>query len=246
MAKKIGQFLGVNEIRDKEFLKQLFSEFLGTFIYLAIVLSAGLAYGKDKAYLALLVAWANGFIIATIVQIFGHVSGGHVNPAVTVGALVCARIKPFKAVCYIIMHVLGSIAGARVAYAISAEMIREQLGATVPFEHSTRGQIFAWEFLMTFLLVAVVLSVTDYDRGARGLGSSSLAIGICITGCISASHPYTGSLNPVRSLGPAVVMGVYNSHCIYWAGPLLGGLVAGLVYRFVLGVNRRENSLEEE
>lgn len=110
MCKEIGKFLGVKEIiKSKILFKQLIAEFLGTFLFLALVLSASLDYGNNKSNVV--VALANGFIVATVVQIFGHISGGHINPAVTVGALVCGHIKPLKAVCYVIMHVLGSVAG---------------------------------------------------------------------------------------------------------------------------------------
>ncbi|KAJ8720408.1 hypothetical protein PYW07_012451 [Mythimna separata] len=245
MENKIEEFLGIDDLKDyRTLFKQLISEFLGTFFYLALVLSSGIGYGTSQPNVV--IAMANGFLVATVIQIFGHVSGGHVNPAVTLGALVCARIKPMKAVFYVIVQVLGSILGAAVAYAVSSDAIKGNLGATVPFPYSKAVQIFVLEFLMTFLLVAVVLSVTDYARGARGLGSSSLAIGICITGCLCSSLPYTGSLNPVRTLGPAVVMNIHHMHWVYWVAPLLGGLVAGLVYRCVLGVCRKNLVLEQE
>lgn len=93
----------------EKLFKQLFSELLGTFLFLSLVLSSGIAYGTNNANVE--IALAHGFVLATVVQIFGHVSGGHVNPAITIGFLVCGRMGLLKAMCYVIMHVLGSIAG---------------------------------------------------------------------------------------------------------------------------------------
>ncbi|XP_022826737.1 aquaporin AQPAn.G-like [Spodoptera litura] len=240
----IGRCLGTKEMKNyRKLFKQLFSEFLGTFLYLCIVLSAGIANETNNN--TVVISLANGLVVASIVQMCGHVSGGHINPAVTVGALVCGHIKPLKAVCFVAMQVLGSVAGSAVAYLVSAAKIRGNLGATLPYTETRHEQAFALEFLMTFLLVSVVLSVLDSKRGSRGLGSSPLAIGMCITGCYCASIPYTSSLNPVRSLGPAVMMGIYDAVWVYWAGPLSGGLVAGIVYRFFLGVSHYEYNLRK-
>lgn len=136
--------------------------------------------------------------------------------------------------------------GAAVAYVISADSIRGELGATTPYDNSSVHQIFLLEFLMTFLLVAVVLSVIDPHRGAKGLGSTPLAIGVCVAGCLCSGIPYTGSLNPVRTLGPAVMMGIWKFHWVYWAATMLGGFVAGLVYRFILKVKYRGYNLDEQ
>ncbi|CAD0197944.1 unnamed protein product [Chrysodeixis includens] len=232
-------------MRDyKTVLKQLISEFLGTFLYLAIVLSAGIGHGSNNV--TVVIALSNGFVVSSIIYVFGHVSGSHINPAVTVGALVCEHIKPLKALFYVAMHAAGSVAGAAVAHVISAESIRGNLGATIPYEHSSSLQTFLLEFLMTFLLVAVVLSVLDPYRGAKGLGSTPLAIGVCIAGCICSGTPYTGSLNPVRTLGPAVIMGIWKFHWGYWAATMLGGFVAGLVYRFILRIKYRVYQFDEQ
>nr|XP_021181091.2 aquaporin AQPAn.G [Helicoverpa armigera] len=240
---QIKDILGLKEMRDcKTLIRQLISEFVGTFMYLSVVLSAGIGYGDADP--RVVIALANGLIVASIVQIIGHVSGGHINPAVTIGALVCGHIKLLKALCYVVMQALGSIAGAAVAHAVSSKGIRGNLGATIPYEHTEPMQVFALEFLMTFLLVAVVLSVIDLRRGARGLGSASLAIGLCVSGCLCSCLPYTGSINPARTLGPAVIMNIYDVHWAYWAGPILGGFNAGLFYRVVLRVHREEYNLE--
>ncbi|CAH2239854.1 aquaporin AQPAe.a-like [Pararge aegeria] len=224
--------LGQEEIKDyKTILKQLFAEFLGTFLYISICLLAGTNIEPNVVAVAL----ANGLLIASVVQIIGQISGGHINPAVTVGVFACGRIKLMKAFLYIIAQILGSLIGSTVAYAITDSDSRHELGATVPRKELRADQVFGLEFIMTFVLVAVVLSVLDTKRSDRGLGSAPLAIGLSVTACQVSAFLYTGSLNPVRSLGPAVVMNIWTKHWVYWIGPILGGLTAGLNYRFIFG-----------
>ncbi|CAB3255988.1 unnamed protein product [Arctia plantaginis] len=224
-------------------IRQLLSEFLGSLLYLSLVLSAGIGIKStndnegrriEHGTATVLIAVANGLVVASIITIFGHVSGAHINPAVTCGAMICKHIKPVKAVCYVIVQIVGGVAGAGIAYLLSSETIRGDLGAIIPYKHLREYQIFGLEFLMTFMLVAVVLSVIDTTRGARGLGSAPLAIGLSITAGICSCSPYTASMNPIRSLGPAVIMNRWDSHWVYWVGPMAGGLVAGLTYRCLL------------
>ncbi|KOB69713.1 Aquaporin AQP-Gra1 [Operophtera brumata] len=116
------------------------------------------------------------------------------------------------------------------------------------------GAIFALELLLTFLIVGVALSVTDHTRGAKGLGSAPLAIGLSITACESSCTFYSVGMNPVRMLCPAVVAAWstkahhtsndWSRIWIYCAAPLVGGLLAGLVYRFVLNLKLNKNAEE--
>ncbi|XP_034833101.1 aquaporin AQPAe.a-like [Maniola hyperantus] len=231
----------LDEIKDyKTILKQLFAEFLGTFLYLSICLLAGTNIGPNIEVIAL----ANGLLVASVVQIIGQISGGHINPAVTIGVLARGHIKLLKAVLYIIAQVLGSLLGAFVAYAVTHSNLRQDLGATIPHKDLRADQVFGLEFIMTFILVSVVLSVLDTRRCDRGLGSGPLAIGLSITACQVSAFLYTGSLNPIRSLGPAVVMNIWTKHWVYWLGPILGGVAAGLTYRFILA-NRHHQRRDE-
>lgn len=231
---------GEEEIKDyKTTLKQLFAEFLGTFLYLSICLLAGTNGEPSVEAIAL----ANGLLIASVIQIIGQISGGHINPAVTIGVFARGHIKLIKSLLYIIAQILGSLLGSLVAYAVTDSSSRQDLGATVPDKDLRADQVFGLEFVMTFILVSVVLSVLDTKRSERGLGSGPLAIGLSVTACQISAYLYTGSLNPVRSLGPAVVMNIWTTHWVHWLGPMLGGLAAGLVYKFVLA-NRRRRSDE--
>ncbi|XP_045773446.1 aquaporin AQPAe.a-like [Maniola jurtina] len=229
---------GQEEIKDyKTTLQQVFAEFLGTFLYLSICLLAGTNVEPNIEAIAL----ANGLLVASVVQIIGQISGGHINPAVTIGVFARGHIKLLKAILYIIAQILGSLLGALLAYAVTHTNLRQDLGATVPYKDLRADQVFGLEFIMTFILVSVVLSVLDTRRSDRGLGSGPLAIGLSITACQVSAFLYTGSLNPVRSLGPAVVMNIWTKHWVYWLGPILGGAAAGLIYRFILADRYRRS-----
>ncbi|XP_026490293.1 aquaporin AQPAe.a-like [Vanessa tameamea] len=214
--------------------RQIFAEFLGTFLYLSISLLAETNLGKSVVGTSL----ANGLLVASVIQIIGHISGGHINPAVTIGVLTCGHITAIKAILYIIAQIFGSMLGSAVAYSITDVNLRNGLGATVPYFNMRADQVFGLEFIMTFILVAVVLSVMD-SRSAIGLGSGPLAIGLSVTACQSSAVMYSGSLNPVRSFGPAVVMNIWTYHWVYWVGPIFGGIAAGLIYRFIFTTRER-------
>lgn len=102
--------LGVTEMKNwKVLLKQIFAEFFGTFFYLVLSVLVGSAQNLNN----LTVAFANGLLVASMMQIFGNVSGGHINPAVTLGVMVCGNIKLLRALCYMVAQIVGCIAGKK-------------------------------------------------------------------------------------------------------------------------------------
>ncbi|CAH0727236.1 unnamed protein product, partial [Brenthis ino] len=232
--------LGIEDLKDIKILRQIFAEFLGTFLYLSISLLAGTSLGAGAVATAL----ANGLLVASVIQIIGQVSGGHINPAVTIGVLTCGCMKIMKAILYITAQILGSILGSLVAYAIVDSSSRNALGATIPYSELRAYQILILEFITTFILVAVVLSVVD-RKGLRNI--APIAIGLSITGCQCSAVLYSGSLNPVRSLGPAVAVNIWTHHWVYWVGPLLGGFLAGLTHKYIFNTNASTvNIIENE
>lgn len=214
--------VGVTEFQDCNILRRLFSEFLGTFIYIVILLS-----GLSSVDSAVVNALATGLTVASIVAIFGHVSGGHINPAITIGALVSDQIKLLPAIFYIIAQVIGAVSGVFVAKLLSLKTP----GRTDSLELWKK---FGVETLSTFLLVSVAVSVTDFRR-SKGL-SGALAIGVSIIAPLCAITNYRGSMNPARSLAVSMFCEGFTSHWVFWAGPILGGVLAGLIYRFILTV----------
>ncbi|XP_073946524.1 aquaporin-like [Choristoneura fumiferana] len=215
--------IGVTDFQDCNILRRLFSELLGTFVYISILLS-----GLSSADSAVVNALATGLLVASIVAIFGHVSGGHINPAITIGALVCDQITLLPAIFYILAQVIGAVLGVLVARLLS-------LKSPEGTDSLELWKKFGLETLFSFLLVSVAVSVPDFRRGSTGL-AGALAIGVSIIAPLCAITNYRGSMNPVRSLAVSMFCRDFTSHWVFWAGPILGGILAGLVYRFILTV----------
>lgn len=204
-------------------INRYLAEFLGTFILVFFGSMAILAVG-GAAGAAEMVAIALGFGLALMAGIWavGHVSGGHFNPAVTLGMLLDGRTTFGDAIGYWI----GQFAGAGVAsLVVMALRSREDVGMTVtPYETLSTGIVM--EIVLTTVFVLVILAVTM--RGAN----PPIAIGLTLIGVHLAGIPFSGaSVNPARSFGPAVVSGDLGELWVYIVFPLVGGLVAWALYR---------------
>ena len=169
------------------------------------------------------VALAHGLVLAVMVSSFGHISGGHFNPAVTISAWVAGKIESS-----------GALIGAGLLRLVMPANVwrRSQLGATTV--HGVgNGQAVLLEAVLTFFLVTTVFATAIDDRGVFK-SIAGLAIGLVLTFDILVGGPLTGaSMNPARSFGPAVVGGTWTGFWVYLVGPVVGGLVAASVYVFV-------------
>ncbi len=192
------------------------------------------------------VALAHGLALSVALAIAGGISGGHLNPAVTIGALITGRIRPVLALAYIAAQLGGGAVAAALCTGIFPDeaIFHAKLGVPLPksvlLVAPAAHTIVLAEAVMTFLLVTAWFGTTVDERGKR-FKIGSLAVGLTLTFCILAGGPITGaSLNPARSLGPALVrsytvgMEAFNFHWCYWVGPLLGGLAAALFYHYIL------------
>jgi aquaporin NIP len=171
------------------------------------------------------VSLAFGLVVIAMVFAFGHVSGAHINPAVTLA--LAARMRfPWRAVpAYWGAQVAGAIAAALVLRSSLGDIAN--LGATTP--SGSDAQSFAWEVLMTATLLVVILAVATDDRSVAG--TAAVAIGGTIALASLVGGPISGaSLNPARSLGPALVSGELGSLWIYLTAPVLGGVLGALAY----------------
>jgi MIP family channel proteins len=174
------------------------------------------------------ISFAFGLVVMAMVYAFGHVSGAHINPAVTL-ALAARRRFPWARVPgYWGAQLVGAIAAALLLRASLGDVAN--LGTTAP--SGSNAQSFVWEVVMTAALLAVILSVATDGRAA--VGAAGAAIGGTIALAALVGGPISGaSLNPARSFGPALVSGDLGSLWIYIAAPIVGGVLGAILYDVV-------------
>jgi MIP family channel proteins len=207
------------------------AEFVGTFALVFVgggtIITSPLVQSQATV---LSVALAHGLILALLVSATMSISGGHLNPAVTTGFLVTRRIDPMMAVIHWIAQFLGAIIAAYMLKALYPANVANLtlLGGQRISADTSLLQAIGLEAIATFFLVFVVFGTAVDTRGPK-LGG--MAIGLTIAADILAIGPLTGgSMNPARSFGPAVVTHVFEGQTAYWVGPILGGIVAALLY----------------
>ncbi len=215
--------------------KALVAEFIGTFTLIFIGVGAIATDVMTGHLLGLTgIALAHGLAIGVMVSATAAVSGGHLNPAVTFGALVTKKIDILNGIGYIVAQCLGGIVAA---YIIQLAMPRQVLdtisfGVPIVTKGATTTQALFMEIVLTFFLVFVVFG-TAIDKRAPKVGG--LFIGLAVAMGVMVGASISGAaMNPARHLGPAVVGGGFENTWVYWVGPLIGGGLAAVVYRFVL------------
>jgi len=220
--------------------KKLSAEFIGTFWLVfggcgAAVLDAAFPQ-LGIGFLG--VAFAFGLTVMTMVYCIGHISGAHLNPAVSVGLAVSKRFPAAELAPYVIAQVLGGILGSAVLYIIASGKEGFQLGGGFASNgyglHSPGGYsllaCFVAEVVLTFMFVLIIHGATDRRAPA---GFAGIAIGLGLTLIHLVGIPVTNtSVNPARSTGPAVFVGGWAIHqlWLFWLAPIIGGAIAGLVY----------------
>ena len=181
------------------------------------------------------IALAHGLAIATMVAATGHVSGGHLNPAVTAGFVATRRLTVGQGTWYVIAQLVGASVGGLLLTASFPEAARQaaHLGTPALGRGITPGVGLVVEAILTFLLVFVIFGVAVDARGPRGI--APLMIGLVIAMDILVGGALTGAaMNPARAFGPALFSGFWRNQLVYWVGPLLGGILAAWVYESVL------------
>jgi MIP family channel proteins len=207
--------------------RALTAEFIGTFSLIFIGAGAATALGAnhDPA-----VAFAHGLTIMVFIAAFGDISGCHINPAVTIGLAAAGEFPARRVVPYIMVQLAGAIAaGYALLYVFDGPV--SNLGATlIDTSRITYIGAFAFEALGTFFLVNTVLHTAVRGNASR---LAPVAIGMTVTICILGFGVLTGgSVNPARTIGPAVAAGIYDGIGVYLAAQLAGAICAGLLYRW--------------
>ncbi len=217
-------------------VKPLIAEFIGTFalIFIGVLAIQGVNVVQAPNGLANLtsIGLAHGLIIAVMVAALGAVSGGHFNPAVTAAFMATGRMTPVVGAMYIAAQLVGATAaGYLITGLFTAQITGGGTPALAPQVSPTSGIII--EAITTFFLVTVFFGTTVDDRAPKHI--YPLAIGFTIAVSIMATAPLTGAaMNPARAFGPALASGMWANHIVYWVGPLVGGVLAGLVQNFVM------------
>ena len=202
---------------------------------LSVMLSV-VAFGDGLSVEAILmISFAHGSAIGLMVYAFGHVSGAHINPAVTIPMIITRKIGIADGIGYIVLQLVGAVAAA-----FTLKAVLPELGAAVNFGTQAPGELINFsatsavglEAIFTFFLVTVIFMTAVHKKAAAGIQ------GISIGGMVFLLHivgvPLTGaSMNPARTFGPALASGFWEFHWVYWVGPIIGGIIAGLIMNYV-------------
>jgi len=228
---------------QKDFKKYI-AEVIGTFTLVFIGAGAVIVNSITGGELGLLgIALAHGFALMAMVYIFGNVSGTYVNPAITIALVFARKMNLTEGAYYVVSQLIGAvIAGfalfiifpkAPASIALGTTMLNEVFGITFSV-----GILV--EIILTFFLALTIFALAFDKRNATPF--SGFSIGMVLAFSIMIGGPLTGAaLNPARAFGPAVISGFYNNQLVFWIGPIVGAILAVLLYQTVfLGEKRRK------
>ncbi|XP_068175484.1 aquaporin-4-like [Antennarius striatus] len=220
-----------------DFWRCVGAEFLSMLLFILFTLGSTISWRAaeemPQAPDLVPISFCFGLSIATMVQCFNHISGAHINPAVTVAMVLTRKLSVAKGVFYLLAQCIGAAVGAGILYGITPASVRGGMGVTKVNTSVSVGSALVVELLITFQLVFTVFATCDHRRSDLK-GSSSLAIGLSVCVGHLFAIPYTGaSMNPARSFGPAVVTWSWENHWVYWVGPSLGGALAAVLYEYL-------------
>jgi len=226
-------------------LRAVLAEALGTFVLvvvgsMSIVSATGIGQGSGGVIILLVAPFGFGFGLLAAITLFGHVSGGHFNPAVTLAALFDGRVDVLNAILYVIAQVVGAVAAS---FAILLILSKDMVDLTRNGPAVGDWQAFGAEVILTTIFVCVILTVTKKQPTF-----APLVISLTLLMVHFAAIPISGaSVNPARALGPAIVDGNYAKVWIYLTAPMLGGLLGWALYKvFTTNEELVEIEIEDE
>jgi aquaporin Z len=208
--------------------REAIAEFLGTFI-LVFAGTGAVMVNKTSAgsVTHLGISFVFGAVVTAMIYALGHISGAHFNPAVTLGFWASGFFPKYKVLPYVLGQCAGAIAASQLLLITLGEVAN--LGATIPLKGNWLQSLIL-ETVLTFILMFVILG-SGLDRRAH-IGFAGIAIGLTVGLEAAFMGPITGaSMNPARSLGPALIGGIWEHHWVYWVAPIWGAQLAVAVYR---------------
>ncbi len=215
---------------DRAQARRAAAEFVGTFALVFAGCGAVMVNAKTGELGHVGVAFTFGLVIMAMIYVVGHVSGAHFNPAVTFAFSLSRHFPWPRAFAYWTAQLLGALAAALLLHASLGDIA--DVGATLP--SGSQGQSFLWEFLMTFFLMFVIMAVATDTRAVGE--AAAIAIGGTVGLDAMFGGPISGaSMNPFRSLAPALVSGNLHALWLYLVAPVLGAAAGALTYQFVRG-----------
>ena len=240
--------LGSEEVATRPNVVAYLAELVGTMLFVLIGTGAVISsVGSGAADALIVIALAHGLGIGLMVYATANISGGHLNPAVSLGMIVTKQIKVLPGVCYMIAQFAGAILATVVLYVILDNAAGEltNFGAhAINDADVTDLGAFVLEAILTAVLLIVIFATAVSKRGAGHV--APLIIGLTVAAIHLVALPLTGaSVNPARTLGPALVSNAFDSVWVYMLAPALGGVVGAALYWFVLRETEGEDAAVE-
>ena len=230
-------------------MKRAIAELVGTYVLvllgtLSVVTMVVFFKGPDMAGL-LLIGLAFGVAVMVMIYVFGHISGTHINPAVSIALWATGRLPAKDLVSYIVAQLIGALlASITIIIIVGQRAVDAGLGGTAPGVGVNYWQAIVSEGVMTFFLVLAVWGSAVDDRAPKGF--AGIAIGLVVAADIWVSGPITGaSMNPARTFGPLFSETLWGGKThwanfpIYLIGPIVGGLVAAFLYDYISGIKTK-------
>ncbi len=207
-------------------MRRLAAEAIGTFFLVLIGAGAAMVNAWTGGGLGVTgIAIAFAFVVIAVVYALGHISGAHINPAVTIGFWSARRFPSRDVIPYVVAQCLGAVAASLTLRAVLGPV--GSMGATLPAIAVASACVVEW--LLSFVLMLVIMAVATDDRIAPGF--APIAVGLTVGFCALTGGPLTGaSMNPARSFGPAIVGGLWREHWVYWLAPITAMVAAARLY----------------
>lgn len=234
--------------------RRVIAELVGTYVLvilgtLSVTTIVVFFKGVDPAGL-FLIGFSFGVAVLVMVYAFGHISGTHINPAVSIALWATGRLPARDLVAYIVAQLIGAVlASITIVGILGTRAVDAGLGGTLPGTGVSYGQAILSEAVMTFFLVTVIWGTAVDSRAAKGF--AGIAIGLVVAADIWVSGPITGaSMNPARTFGPLFTETLWGGKTdwakfpIYLIGPIVGGLVAAFLYDYISGIKSKAAAAE--